>query len=257
MFILDQVLVFTFGLVIGSFLNVVIYRYNTGRTVGGRSRCGSCRKVLRWYELLPVASYLAQWGKCRECLTKISWQYPVVELLTGFVFVLVYRIAPNPDLTALYWAIFCLLIVILVYDFRHKIIPDAMVFGFIALSAVEMWWTGDWQSGLLAGGGLFVFFGLLWLLSRGRWMGFGDAKLAIGIGFLLGFPGGISAVILAFWVGAAVGIVLLLLQKISPKRKLPRTLRYLTMKSEVPFAPFLILGLALNFFLAINVIPTF
>jgi leader peptidase (prepilin peptidase)/N-methyltransferase len=132
-----------------------------------------------------------------------------------------------------------------VYDFLHKIIPDGMVFSFIALSIVvffishpisEIFNFSNISLDLLAAPILFAFFAFFWLISGGRWMGFGDAKLAIGVGFLLGFSGGIYAIMLAFWIGAAVSLILMLLQKIKiAKLKL-------SFKSEIPFAPFIILA---------------
>jgi prepilin signal peptidase PulO-like enzyme (type II secretory pathway) len=136
------------------------------------------------------------------------------------------------------------LIAMAVYDFKHKIIPDGMVYTFIALSAVLMILTHPVSElfgipvslDLLAGPIFFSFFAFLWLVSDGKWMGFGDAKFAIGVGFLLGFSGGAYATVLAFWIGAAVSIVLLLLQYVKiAKFKF-------TFKSEIPFAPFIILA---------------
>ena len=90
--------------------------------------------------------------------------------------------------------------------------------------------------------GLAAFFALLWLISRGRWMGLGDAKLVLGVGLLLGPQGGVSAVILAFWLGAVVGVALILCQRLFARR------RSLTIKSEIPFAPFIVAGLGLVLF---------
>ncbi len=247
---LSYLLVFVLGLVVGSFLNVVIYRYNTGRGVArGRSQCLSCTKTLRWFELVPLFSFLFQRGRCRSCLSKISWQYPAVELASGVLFVLLFQHFLGVDwgkplflLSAVIWS---LLLVITVYDLRHKIIPDGLVYAFGGLA---LWsaFLGPGGAGvvnhILAGLALFAFFFLLWWFSGGRWMGLGDAKLALGVGLLLGPAGALSAVILAFWLGALVGVGLLIYGRLSGRGK------SFTMKSEVPFAPFIILGLWLNFF---------
>ncbi|MBI2099823.1 MAG: prepilin peptidase [Candidatus Vogelbacteria bacterium] len=242
--------VFTLGLIVGSFLNVVIYRYNTGRTmVRGRSRCLACGGALTWYELLPLVSWFVQRGRCRRCRSHVSWQYPLVELLTGALFALVWSLGLSIPLTTLYLIIVSLLVVITVYDLRHKIIPDGFVYGFDLLALVALVWRGqDLPLDLTAGATLFFFFWLLWFVSRGRWIGFGDAKLALGVGWLLGWRGGLSALMLAFWIGALVGVGLIVAAKLRPGG------RAVTMKSEIPFAPFIILGLVLSLFFQLNVV---
>lgn len=264
--------VFLLGLFIGSFLNVIIYRYGTGgwwrgRGAAGRSKCFSCGKPLHWYELVPVLSFVIQRGRCRGCRSKIAWQYPTVELLTGLAFLGVYQLFPDSYLlVSLSWAIFSLLIIILVYDLRHKIIPDGPVFAFIGLSLltatsrtfldidssrkvldVNTWlMLGQY---LLAALILFLFFWALWYFSGGRWMGFGDAKLAAGVGLLLGLQPGITAIVLAFWSGALVGVGLILIGKLF------KSLGFkLSIKSEIPFAPFIILGTALALFGQLNLL---
>lgn len=247
--------IFLLGLIVGSFLNVVVYRYNTGTSmVRGRSRCLACGRNLEWHELIPLFSFLMQKGHCRRCQSRLSWQYPLVELVTGLLFVICYS---DFDLSAnlpLYLVLMSLLVVITVYDLRHKIIPDGLVYAFIIISVLPSLLTGEWgviREHLLAGGALFLFFYLLWRLSGGRWMGFGDAKLALGVGFLLGLTGGVSAIVLAFWIGAALGVLLLTLSRWSVWRK------QFNMKSEIPFAPFIVLGLLLNLFAHINVTSFF
>ncbi len=240
-------LIFIFGTIVGSFLNVVIYRYGTGRSViSGRSQCLACARTLRWYELVPVLSFLLQSGRCRLCNSKLAWQYPLVEILTGLLFVLVWQLALPLFLLPIYLTIVSLLVVITVYDLRHKIIPDGLVFTFDLLALAPVFYPKFDPTAAIAGPLLFLFFAALWYFSGGRWMGFGDAKLALGVGWLLGLRGGISAIILAFWIGAAVGLALIALTRLRPRAKL------VTIKSELPFAPFIILGLALNLFFHLN-----
>src|SRR5688572_15032179 len=128
------VVFFILGLIIGSFLNVVILRTHTNKSFGGRSACMSCRSTLAWYELIPVISYLGLGGKCRSCKTNISIQYPLVELLSGIIFALIFYkfyelFFADPFSFAIsygfYATFFALLLVVSVYDFKHKIIPDA------------------------------------------------------------------------------------------------------------------------------------
>ena len=236
------ILSFLFGLIVGSFLNVVILRYNTGKSLAGRSGCFSCGHTLAWYELIPVVSYFLQNGKCRSCKSEISIQYPLVELLTGVLFALIaWQFMTDVSSFLFFWVIWALLVVITVYDFHHKIIPDGLVYaliGFTFIYAIVMEVSLPSLS-LRIGAGVigFLFFASLWYFSAGRWMGFGDAKLALGLGFLLGPSLGAAALVLSFWIGALYGLIVL---------SLPRSRA--TLKSEVPFAPFLTLGAALSFF---------
>ena len=248
--------IFLLGLIVGSFLNVVIYRYNTGLSVSkGRSMCFQCGKVLHWYELIPVISFVIQQRRCRRCHSLISWQYPAVELLTGFLFLAVWQLKTESlFIIPLYWLIFSTLVVILVYDLRHKIIPDGPVYLFIGLGALTTLSRSHLDIGLLGKHWLaslvfFLVFAALWYFSAGRWMGFGDAKLVTGLGFLLGISSGITALVLAFWSGAIVGIALIVIGKIL-KFSGPK----INIKSEIPFAPFIIFGLALAFFTDINLL---
>lgn len=247
---------FIFGAIVGSFLNVVIYRYNTGAPiVHGRSMCFSCGKKLSWYELIPIVSFVIQRGKCGTCKSKLSWQYPIVEITTGLLFLGVF-LTGLPALTMVYLlTVVSILVVIAVYDMRHKIIPNGLVYAFIFLtlfalvfnasvtSFVFLW---DW----LAGPMLFLPFAALWFFSKGTWMGFGDAKLAWGIGWFLGLYMGASAIILSFWIGAIWGLALIGLGKAGGL--FPRLKRF-TIKSEIPFGPFLILGTLLVFFFGVDV----
>src|SRR3989344_7600434 len=197
---------FGLGLIIGSFLNVVIFRLNTNRSFGGRSACMSCQKTLHWYELLPVLSFLVLRGRCLGCKTKISAQYPLIEFITGVVFAALYLkledaflFTPNAFIVAyaFYAATFSLLIVIAVYDIKHKIIPDSLslLLGALTLFGIFFFNIDDVRlfyphlptlSQFLSGFILAAPFALLWLVSSGRWMGLGDAKLAVGLGWLLG-----------------------------------------------------------------------
>lgn len=243
-----------FGLLIGSFLNVVILRFDTGASIAkGRSKCFSCEKTLAWYELLPLFSFLAQKGRCRGCSSKISWQYPLVELLGALAFPLAYRFVPAAftDLTGLVSFILtakllCLYIVICVYDMRHKIIPDLFSYSAagVALASIALDWYVSGvldTSRLVAGGVLFLFFFFFWAVSKGTWMGLGDAKLALSIGWFLGLWGGAGAILLSFWIGAVVSILIMLVQKVLATGK------GLKMKSEVPFGPYILIGFMIVF----------
>ena len=258
---LVAIFVFIFGLIVGSFLNVVILRYNTSKTLGGRSMCMVCQKKLHWYELFPLFSFIFLKGRCRGCQTKISIQYPLVELITALIFVglffkfqeIFYINVFTFSLTFVYYAaMFSLLLVISVYDIKHKIIPDMLVVVLGIASFVGLFFFSGygfnphlpsvWE--FLSGIFISVPFAFLWLVSGGKWMGLGDAKLAVGLGWLIGLSRVFSGIVLAFWSGAIVGLLLMFLSK-----------KY-SIKSEIPFAPFLVLGAFLAFLFEIHLFQT-
>ncbi len=239
------IIIFAIGLFIGSFLNVAILRLNTGRSVvTGRSACARCARTLEWYELIPVLSFLGLRGKCRTCKQPISFQYPVVELLTAIVFVITYTKVLLPGgFNTMSWLTFLtalvaasLLIVILIYDVRHKIIPDQVVYPFILLALGAITYRAitvssfHWFTALVEGVVVALPFFLLWYFSKGRAMGFGDVKLALGMGWFLGLAAGFAVFLLSFWIGGIIGLFLI---GISRKYNL---------KSQVAFGPFLILA---------------
>lgn len=270
---------FILGAIIGSFLNVVILRYGAGKSVfnpKGRSMCFSCGKKLEWFELVPVASFIFLRAKCRGCKSPLSWQYPLVEIAAGLIFAAIFAknfpnvFALTPSLfqsaivlTLIQLAIWSILIVITVYDLRHKIIPDELVYAFVVLSLVAAALFpssagGTLLDSLIAGPVFFGFFAGLWLISGGRWLGFGDAKLVLGVGFLLGFARGLSALALAFWIGAVASLILIAASKFAARKViqrdgLRRRLCGITIKSEIPFAPFIILGALVAFFWSVDV----
>lgn len=261
---------FLLGLSVGSFLNSVIFRLETGEGLafsGGkaaRSYCRSCGRVLRWFELIPVVSFLGLKGRCRTCRVKLSWQYPVVELLTGVLFALVvWQVfapvwqarafaVPDVNLEQLLAVVFsfyvvAVLIVVSVYDLRHYLIPDVVIWPAL-LFAVVYNGVGDLTAfvgspegalaasdfsrtfgGLGAGLGAAAFFWAIVVVSRGRWLGLGDVKLVLFMGLVLGWPRILPALVLAFWMGAIGGGILL-----ATHRK--------QLSSPVPFGPSLALG---------------
>lgn len=239
------VILFVLGLIIGSFLNVLALRLRSGLTLGGRSACFSCAKTLEWWELIPVLSFIFLRGRCSSCKTRISWQYPLVELWTGIFFVSLYFVSNTLLDYIFFTTIFSLYTAILVYDIRHKIIPDSLVFLSVILSLIYRFLIGGTLFDWLAGPIFFSFFGLIWLLSRGRAMGFGDAKLWLSVGLLLGFSQSLSAFALAAWIALLVTLPLMIFGMLKSGKKL-------TMKSEIPFAPFIIIGAWVSLAFSLN-----
>jgi leader peptidase (prepilin peptidase)/N-methyltransferase len=259
---------FLLGVIIGSFLNVVILRHNTGKTVGGRSACMTCRTRLTGRELVPLFSFLIQRGKCRHCAARISWQYPLVELVTGVLFAAnFYYLHSMTGLSvqtfvsfALTSAILALFVAIFVYDLRHKIIPDVFSFSAFGVSIAYALSTYVWDGGLSFGSlgaydlpaGVIFYAGiyLLWKLSSGRLIGLGDAKLLLTIGTVLGLVYGLSAIFVSVWLGTIFVILIML------KGFLGQTSGRITMKSEIAFGPFLILGFLIVYFTKMDVTST-
>ncbi len=232
---------FIIGLAVGSFLNVIIYRLHTGKSfLVGRSRCPGCKKVLAWYDLIPLVSFAKTLGKCRYCGKKIDSQYPLVELATGLLFVLVILHQPIlfslGNLLTVCYLLFaiCILIVIFVYDLKHFIIPDKVIYPAILLAfsyqAIKLLWLNysiiQLLNILLAAGIAGGFFLSLVFFSRGRWMGWGDIKMACFMGLLLGWPNILVALMLSFVLGGIIGLGLILTKK-------------KVFKSQIRFGPFL------------------
>jgi len=237
------VFIFIIGAVIGSFLNVLIYRLPRGESIIlPSSHCTYCNKPIRFYDNIPIISYILLRGRCRHCGHPISIQYPLVELIngTGYV-ILVWKFGIRPE-TFLYAFLFSSLLVVSVIDLYHKIIPDVITIpGIIIGLAGSIFFlpTGikDSFTGLLLGGGLFF---LVALISRGG-MGGGDIKLIAMIGAFLGWTDVIITIVLSSFLGSIVGIFLMLF--FGKGRKYP-----------VPFGPFLSIGGIITLFFSQDII---
>jgi len=234
-YFLSNIFYFIFGTIVGSFLNSVIYRLKKNESfLKGRSYCPNCRHTLNWKDLIPVFSFLILKGKCRYCQKKISWQYPLVELATGILFFLIIFYFPYNFLFSIFYFLFsCFLIIIFVYDLKYYIIPDkiiypagatALIFNFQFLISNQF---SIFNYSILSGLGAAIFFLIIVLASKEKWMGWGDVKLAFLMGLFLGFPKILVALFSAFFLGAITGIILIILKKKN-------------LKSEVPFGPFLV-----------------
>lgn len=213
---------FVLGTVIGSFLNVVINRLKTRESIlKNRSYCPFCKKKLTWSELIPIVSFIFQRGRCKKCNKKISWQYPLVEFFTGLVFLLnfIYQVP------VFWFLIACFLIILFVFDLKHYLVPDKVIYPAIIITIIyRLFANFHYFLAALVGGGFFL---IIVLISKGKWMGVGDIKIGALMGLLLGWEFLLTALFLAFLIGAIVAIILLILKK-------------KTFQSEIPFGPFLI-----------------
>ncbi len=244
---------FVLGCILGSFLNAILFRFNTGRSaLRGRSRCMRCGHTLHAVDLVPVFSYIFLRGRCRYCSARMSWQYPIVELMGGVLALWLGVFFWNSPLLYVYWLlVWFLVLFIVVYDLRHMIIPWsaslpllALALGYIGVPYVTQSAPAVEWLPLAAGPLLALPLFSISLISRGRWMGWADSLFELSLGWLVGLTQGLTALLLSIWVGAAVGIVVLVVSK------------RVTMKSEIPFAPFLALGAALVFFLHVDFFTT-
>jgi len=247
--ILIGLFIFCFGLVLGSFLNSYIYRLDHP-SKRPRSFCPHCSHQLSFLDLVPVFSFVFLKGKCRYCRRKISWQYPLVELAAGFLFLGFFLLINRPgDATFFsivsliyYWLLSLLLIVIVVYDIKHLIILDKALFIAAVLTilhlALKTFWDKDifiFLNSVIVAVLTAGFFFLIYFLSQGRWLGFGDVNLAFLVGLSLGFPNILPGLFFAFVVGAIIGMGFIIFQN-------------KTLKSQIPFAPFLIAGQLFSIF---------
>jgi leader peptidase (prepilin peptidase)/N-methyltransferase len=257
---------FGMGVIIGSFLNVYIYRFHTGKSLSGSSHCLSCGKDLRWYELIPLLSWLGLRGRCSTCGSLITPRYFLVELAVGILFVLTLTVTTDLVSIFIWWYIFSVLAVVTVYDLNHFIIPDRLTI-YLSLASVLMlvyqnfYLANNLDNILVTLAAAFfgsLFFYLLWFVSKGRWLGFGDVKLALPLGVLVGPTLVFSFVVLSFWVGAAISLTIIGVNKLKRgKDRLQIDQKAITMKSEVPFAPFLVASSLIIIFTNFDVLALF
>ncbi len=226
---------FILGSSIGSFLNVLIDRLPKEESIMGRSHCDHCKHKLDPMDLIPIVSYILLRGRCRQCKKKISVIYPIVELLTGVVFILSWLFNPN----IIYLGIISCLLVIFFADAKYRIIPDSIQIALFLLSLALLIYNGV-KPEVFAGRILSAFLVMLpilflYLVTKGRGMGFGDVKLAFIMGFTLGTKYGFLSLYIGFVVGALFGVLMIL-----TKRK--------SLKSKIAFGPFIIIGLVAMLF---------
>lgn len=249
------------GIIVGSFLNVVIIRHGSGMGIGGRSMCPQCHKQLAWYELIPVISFLVQRGTCKDCHKKISIQYPIIELITGMLFFLATKHSISLFFSIpsfWFWGglllillLVSLIIIIVVHDIKTQTIPVAWL-GLLAIVGILflIFYYSSYQIFFITlltphiiGVITSVPFLVIYLFSHGRWIGFADIEIIAWIGFMQGFINGLSTVLLSFYIGALFA-VLLIGYKMIVKQRPYNDIR----KQSIAFAPFLFLGFFITMF---------
>ncbi len=233
------------GLAAGSFLTLVVERYDTAESIlVGRSHCDHCKETLRWWELLPFVGYFIVRGQCPRCNKKIPQVYPFFELITSLAFVAVRATYPTPHygLIALELLFVCSLLTLFFYDFLKQLFPGSLLLITALLGllfvAIRAWATSQGLVGVLqqqiiasligaaVGGGAL---GLLAFPSKGTWMGYGDVIVGAILGLWVAYPTVIVALIMAFYSGALVGGTMLVTHRLRKDHR-------------IAFGPFLILG---------------
>lgn len=251
--ILIGLVLFYFGAALGSFLSVVIYRtrHEIAGIFFGRSQCPHCKKNLIAIDLIPVASYLALGGKCRYCKAKISPSYISMELISGLVCMLMYLKFPFlsfefssvfPSFSPIvliefikYELVSLSLLAILFYDLLYQEIPDVFSYIGIGVALIGNLVTGEPIAQEYITGAAFgaLFFEIQFLISKGKWVGAGDVILGLFMGIILGWKLLIVALFIAYILGTIFSVGLLVSKKVS-------------LKSKIPFAPFLVTGTILS-----------
>lgn len=250
MLIINIFFIFCLGLIFGSFTNVLVDRGQKGKSLSGFSRCDFCGYRLKWFDNIPVFSFLFLKAKCRKCYKKLSWQYPVVELGMGLLFLFIcwqtgffegFLSFEKIIDTSFYLITGFLFLAIFLWDLKYMIIPNGLVLGGVIVTLVYYFYqflVGDcslldvhcvFTANLIGGLIVSLFFYLMFVFSKGKWIGGGDVKLGFWLGLLVGLQMVYMMLLISYLSGALVGLWLL-----AKKKK--------KMNSQLPFGPFLILG---------------
>jgi len=238
----NDVLIFILGLIVGSFSNVCIYRIPRNESIiYPASHCPKCRSNISPKDNIPLLSYILLKGRCRNCKSKISIQYPIVELLTGLIYLIVYLTYGLSVQTLIYIILSSALIIIAFIDLNEQIVPDVIslpgiVIGFIISFFIPYISFINSALGILVGGGIILIIGLAGsLIFKKEAMGGGDVKLAAMLGAFLGWRYIVISLFLGFFLGALAGIFLII-SKIKSR------------EDTVPFGPFIVLGSFITLF---------
>jgi len=246
---LTEIMIFIFGICIGSFMNVCIYRLPASKSIinPARSICPNCGNIIKFYDNIPILSYLWLKGKCRHCSSPIAFRYLLVELAGGFFALCAYFKFGITIEAFVYYALISSLLVITFIDIDHQIIPDVITlpgipiffFASFTLAAIT---CKDSLLGILAGGGSLLLIAVTYnLLTKKEGMGGGDIKLLAMIGAALGWEGALFTIFIGSAIGTLIGIILML-----------RTRKGL--KLAIPFGPFLSMGAIIYIFFGSSII---
>lgn len=235
------------GALLGSFVGVVAERAYTGQTfLKGRSRCNSCARPLTGRDLVPVLSWLASKGKCFVCKARVPGAYALLEGSLGLLFLASYLMLGLTPALFVFLLSLLVLAFIVVYDLRHTVVPTAASNALLALGVLMTTVTYTSVEMLsytyITAGAIGLFFFLMHALSKGRAMGLGDAPVALALSLLIA-PYAVSGLLFSFWIGAVVGIGILVMRSGGPR-----------MGIEVPFVPFLAAGYLTAYFLSWNLL---
>ena len=246
MIFFDSVLVFFIGICLGSFANVCIYRVPKNKQIiTGRSFCPKCKKIIKWFDNIPLISFLLLNGKCRKCRKPISLKYFIIELITGIGFLLIY-LNFNNYLTIIFLSVlFLLYLIIFFIDLKHFIIPDGLNFGIMALAIFKNFlpnfntsFTHDINQSIVGGIvgylSIWIIIFLYRVIKKIEGMGLGDAKLMTGIGLLFGW----QSIPFVLFISAVLGLVFATPSLITKKKNL---------RSKIPFGPFIITACLIYF----------
>lgn len=227
--------IFIYGLIIGSFLNCLVWRLYKNETLGGRSYCPHCRHIIAWYDNIPLLSFIVLRGRCRHCQAKIYWQYPLVESITAILFLLIFmtdRLSPNFALLLVRdWLVMAAFVVVFVYDFRWQLVPMAVIWPMIAIVTILNLLLGyNWLALLFFAALGTLFFLVQYLLTNKKGIGEGDIWIGLLIGLIFPNYGKLLLImLLSYGIGAIVSLIL-----VSKRKK--------KWKSAIALGPFLALG---------------
>ena len=219
-------LIFIIGSCVGSFLSVLVSRLDRHKgIINGRSECPRCHSIIKWYDLVPLISFVLLKAKCRHCQNPISLIYPYIELISGLTFLAIFINSYYLGwiYLVLVMAIASLLISIVFFDYLYFIIPDKIIITLLFLSLILnlQFNKENFLSAFITGLCISAIFGIMYLISHGTWIGLGDIKLIFIIGFLLGYPNGFIAIVGSVWLAAFVGLGLILAKRATAKTAIP------------------------------------
>ncbi len=243
------IIAFCTGMVFGSFLNCLVYRLHTHKTILGRSFCPKCKQKIKWYDNIPIVSFIFLKARCRSCHKRISWQYPAIELIMGLLFALSIwlHIEELSLLVVLQdWIIFFTLLFVFVYDLKYSEIEDVVLLPATALVLIFSLLLGQSFVSIMFSALIGVsFFGIQYLITKGKGIGLGDLRIGLFMGIVCGsWQYLLVAIFFAYIIGALVSLIL-----ISRGKK--------KMKSVIPLGPFLAIGTLIAFLFGDKIITLY